>query len=160
MEITYKAIGRILSPFKKAEGTPIQGSAALDIEGKIEVFPEYQEGLVDIEGFSHLILLYHFHKAKKVTLKGSPYMDKNEHGVFAFRGPSRPNPIGISIVRLLKAEGNILYIKGVDILNNTPLLDIKPYIPEFDEREVSSIGWLDNKVDQLNETRDDGRFST
>jgi tRNA (adenine37-N6)-methyltransferase len=159
MEIRYKAIGRIISPFKTAEGTPIQGPAARDIEGKVEVFPEYQEGLTDIEGFSHLILLYHFHLVKKGGLTGRPFMDKREHGIFAFRGPGRPNPIGISIVRLLKVEGNILFIKDVDILDNTPLLDIKPYIPEFDYRDVSSIGWLDDKVDKLEVTRDDGRFS-
>ncbi len=158
MEIKYKPIGRIISPFKGAEGTPIQGPAAEDIEGRVEVFSEFQEGLIDIEGFSHLILLYHFHLSKKGTLKGTPFLDKNEHGIFAFRGPSRPNPIGISVVRLLTVDGNILYIKDIDILDNTPLLDIKPYIPEFDIRNVSRIGWLSDNVNKLDITRDDGRF--
>ena len=158
MQIKYEVIGKIISPFKDAKGTPIQGPAANDIKGKIEIFPKYQEGLKDIEGFSHLILIYHFHLAKKGSLKGYPFLDNREHGVFAFRGPSRPNTIGISIVRLMKVDKNIIFIKDVDILNDTPLLDIKPYIPEFDKREVTSIGWLGDKVHKLEKTRDDGRF--
>ncbi len=96
-EIKYKPIGVIHSPFKEPEGTPIQPAGAKDINGTVEVFPEYAEGLKDLEGFSHIILIYHFHLSKKSTLKVKPYMDNESHGVFAMRGPSRPNPVGISV---------------------------------------------------------------
>lgn len=157
-KIDYKAIGSIHSPFKEPYGTPIQPTAAKDVEGIVEVFPEYAEGLKDIEGFSHIILIYHFHLAKRVSLKVRPYMDDNLRGIFATRAPPRPNPIGISIVRLIKVEGNILHIQDVDIVDGTPLLDIKPYVPEFDVRKVEKIGWLEKRVSRLDETKDDGRF--
>ncbi|KPJ68878.1 S-adenosyl-L-methionine-binding protein [candidate division WOR-1 bacterium DG_54_3] len=157
-EIRYKPIGIIHSPFKEAKGTPIQPRAAKDINGTVEVFPEYTEGLKDVEGFSHIILIYHFHLSKKLSLKVKPYMDSERHGVFAMRGPSRPNPIGISAVRLLRIEENILHIQDVDILDGTPLLDIKPYVPEFDIREASKIGWLEKSVHKLPTSKDDGRF--
>ena len=157
-EITYKAIGKIRSPFKKPEGTPIQPPGAEGIEGKIELFPEYEEGLKDIEGFSHLILLYHCHLAGKCSLRNTPFMEDREHGIFAIRAPSRPNSIGLSVVRLKKREGNILYIEDVDIVDGTPLLDIKPFVPEFDSRKEVKIGWLKNNVNKLSDKRDDGRF--
>ena len=129
------------------------------MEGEIEIFPEYVAGLQDLEGFSHIILIYHFHLAKTASLTAQPFMDSREHGVFAMRGPSRPNPIGISTVRLTTIKGNILHIKDIDIINGTPLLDIKPYVPEFDGRKVEKIGWLANQVEKLKTTTDDGRFS-
>jgi len=158
-EIKYKAIGVIHSPFKEPKGTPIQPRAAKGINGTVEVFPEYAEGLKDLEGFSHIILVYHFHLSKKSTLKVKPYMDNERHGVFAMRGPSRPNPVGISAVRLLRIEENMLHIQDVDIIDGTPLLDIKPYVPEFDAREVSKIGWLWKNVHKLPKTKDNGRFT-
>ncbi|RJS84562.1 tRNA (N6-threonylcarbamoyladenosine(37)-N6)-methyltransferase TrmO [Candidatus Bathyarchaeota archaeon] len=158
-KIIYRPIGVIHSPFKEPVGTPIQPPAATGIEGTVEVYPEYVDGLKDLEGFSHIILIYHFHKAKGARLRVSPYMDADEHGIFATRAPSRPNPIGISTVRLRKIEGNILYISDVDIVDGTPLLDIKPYVPEFDARKSVRIGWLEKRVSKLKETRDDGRFS-
>ncbi len=157
-EIKYKPIGVIHSPFKEAKGTPIQPRAAKDIDGTVEVFPEYAEGLKDVEGFSHIILIYHFHLSKKSTLKVKPYMDNESHGVFAMRGPSRPNPIGISAVRLLRIEENILHIQDVDIVDGTPLLDVKPYVPEFDTREVTKTGWLEKNVHKLSTLKDNGRF--
>jgi len=157
-EIRYKPIGIIHSPFKEPRGTPIQPVAGQEVEGTIEIFPEYVEGLKDLEGFSHIILIYHFHLAKRGTLKVIPYMDNKPRGVFATRAPTRPNPIGISIVRLVKIEGNTLYIQDIDIIDGTPLLDIKPYVPEFDVRKVEKIGWLIKRVKRLYETRDDGRF--
>ncbi len=157
-EIKYKPIGIIHSPFKEPKGTPIQPAGAKDINGKVELFPEYTEGLKDLRGFSHIILIYHFHLSKKAPLKVKPYMDNKAHGVFAMRGPARPNPIGISVVRLIKIEKNILYIRDVDIVDGTPLLDIKPYIPEFDIRKVEKIGWLKKNVNRLSITKDDGRF--
>jgi len=157
-EIKYKPIGIIHSPFKEPKGTPIQPAGAKDINGRVELFPEYTEGLKDLTGFSHIILIYHFHLSKKAPLKVKPYMDNKAHGVFAIRGPARPNPIGISVVRLIKIEKNILYIRDVDIVDGTPLLDIKPYIPEFDIRKVEKIGWLKKNVNRLSITKDDGRF--
>ena len=139
-------IGRIYTPFKKIKGIPIQSSVILDVEGTVEIFPEYSEGLKDLNGFSHIILLYYFHQIKKKKLQVFPYMDENLHGIFATRAPVRPNPIGISITRLISIDENILFIKGIDVLNNTPLLDIKPYVPEFDMREMVRIGWLEKRV--------------
>ena len=157
-QIRYKQIGLIHSAYKEPNGTPIQPTAAKGVEGIIEVFLEYVEGLRDIDGFSHIILLYHFHLVKSASLQVKPYMDDNLRGIFATRAPPRPNSIGLSIVRLIKVEGNILHIRDVDIVDGTPLLDIKPYVPEFDIREVKKIGWLEEKVSKLREVRDDGRF--
>jgi tRNA-Thr(GGU) m(6)t(6)A37 methyltransferase TsaA len=159
-EITYRPIGVVHSPFKEAKGTPIQSAAAKGIGGTIELFSEFAEGLEDVEGFSHIILVYHFHLSKKSSLKVRPYMDIRTRGVFATRAPSRPNPIGISIVRLVKVEGNTLYVEDMDIVDGTPLLDIKPYVPEFDARNADRIGWLRKNVHNLDTSKDDGRFDT
>jgi len=158
-EIKYSPIGVIHSPFKEPRGTPIQPAAAEGINGTVEVFPEYVEGLKDLEGFSHIILIYHFHLSKASSLKVKPYMDNETHGVFATRSPSRPNTIGISMVRLTKIEENILHIQDVDIVDGTPLLDIKPYVPEFDIRKVEKTGWLERNVHKLSKSKDDGRFT-
>jgi tRNA-Thr(GGU) m(6)t(6)A37 methyltransferase TsaA len=157
-EIKYKPIGVIHSPFKEPKGTPIQPTAAIGVEGIVEVFPEHAEGLKDLEGFSHIILLYHFHLSGKPSLKVKPFLDEQEHGVFATRAPSRPNPIGFSVVRLLAVEGNKLYVQDLDIVDRTPLLDIKPYVPEFDGREVEKVGWLEKNLKKLPSSKDDGRF--
>jgi len=157
-EIKYQPIGIIHSPFKEPRDTPIQPTAAKDVEGTVEVFPEYAEGLKDVDGFSHLILIYHFHLAKRVSLKVKPYMDNNLRGIFATRAPPRPNPIGLSIVQLIKVERNMLRIRDVDVVDGTPLLDIKPYVPEFDLRKVEKTGWLEKRVSRLPKAKDDGRF--
>ena len=158
-EISFSPIGIIHSPFSKPKGTPIQPSAAGNVMGTLEVFPEFTEGLKDIEGFSHIILIYYFHLAKEQSLLVTPFMDKEKHGVFATRASGRPNPIGFSVVSLENVKGNILHIKGIDIIDGTPLLDIKPCVPEFDFGEVTKIGWLQNSIHALPETRDDGRFT-
>lgn len=157
-KINYMPIGIVHSSFKEPKGTPIQSSATKGVDGTVEVFPEYTEGLKDLEGFSHIILIYHFHLSKKPLLKVEPFMDNQIRGVFSTRAPSRPNPIGISVVRLVRIERSILYIQDVDIVDNTPLLDIKPYVPEFDVREVEKIGWLEKNVHKLSTSKDDGRF--
>lgn len=157
-KIVYSPIGRIISPFKEAKGTPIQPTADDTARGKIELFPEYVGGIKDLDGFSHLILLYHFHKAGEASLIVKPFLENEEHGIFAVRAPSRPNPIGLSIVRLLKIEENILHFADLDILDGTPLLDIKPYVPEFDRRDNVKIGWLGKNVAKLSNTKNDGRF--
>ena len=126
-DIHYRPIGVIYSPFKEPSGMPIQPAGAEDIEGTIELFDEFTASLKNLDGFSHITLIYHFHLAKKTSLELSPYMDNTEkRGVFATRAPSRPNPIGISVVKLIKIENHILHIKNVDIVDGTPLLDIKP----------------------------------
>ena len=158
-EITYQPIGIIHSPFEEPKGTPIQPPGAGGVKGSVEVFPAYVEGLKDLDGFSHIILIYHFHLAKSSSMLMKPFMDDQSHGIFAIRAPSRPNPIGISVVRLVKVKGNILHIEDVDIIDGTPLLDIKPYVPEFDPPEVEGRGWLEKNVLKLQASRDDGRFS-
>jgi len=158
-EIKYTPIGVIHSQFKEPKGIPIQSAAAKGIEGTAEVFPEYAEGLKDVEGFSHIILVYHFHLARKTSLKLKPYMDNEYHGVFSTRAPGRPNPIGISIVRLIKIEETLLQIQDVDIVDGTPLLDIKPYVPSFDVRKTVKIGWLGKNIHKLSMSKDDGRFT-
>mgnify|MGYP000173215073 CR=1 FL=1 len=157
-EIKYQPIGIIHTPHEEAEGTPIQPKGAKGIKGEVELFPKYEEGLKDLEGFSHIILLFHCHLSGNYSLRQKPYMDDEEHGIFAMRGPSRPNPIGLSIVKLDDVKGNILEIENVDIIDETPLLDIKPFVPEFDQNQVEKIGWLGENVQKLSETRDDGRF--
>lgn len=158
-EFRYRRAGVIHSPFKEPKGTPIQPVGAEGIDGKVEVFPQYAEGLKDLEGFSHIILICHFHLSKEPSLIAKPYLDSEAHGVFATCSPSSPNPIGISVVRSVGIEGNILHIRDVDIIDGTPLLDIKPYVPEFDTREVEKIGWLRKKVHKILASKDDGRFA-
>jgi tRNA-Thr(GGU) m(6)t(6)A37 methyltransferase TsaA len=158
-EFRYKSIGVIHSPFKEPKGTPIQPAAAEGVNGKVEIFPQYTEGLRDLEGFSHIILIYHFHKAKEPALIQKPFMDTEPRGVFAIRSPSRPNPIGISVVRLGGIEGSTLQVQDIDIIDGTPLLDIKPYVPEFDARATQKIGWLEKIIHKLSASKDDGRFA-
>jgi tRNA-Thr(GGU) m(6)t(6)A37 methyltransferase TsaA len=158
-EIRYKPIGIIHSPFIEQKGTPIQPASGEDIKGTVEIFPEYVKGLQDIEGFSHIILLYHFHLSKTTSLISKPFLDDTPHGVFAIRSPNRPNPIGISIVRLIKVNNNILHIQDLDIIDGTPLLDIKPYVPDFNTMKEIRIGWLKGKIDKLPGIKDDGRFT-
>ena len=158
-KIEYIQIGIIHSPFKKPKGTPIQPLAAQGIGGTVEIFQSYSEGLEDIDGFSHIMLVYHSHLSKKSALKVKPYMDDRTHGVFSTRAPNRPNPIGISVVQLVKIEGNILHIKDLDIVDGAPLLDIKPYVPEFDVRDTRKIGWLEKNINKLSKSKDDGRFA-
>lgn len=156
----YHPIGVIHSPFKTPAGTPIQPTAASGVKGEIEVFPEYIDGLADLAGFSHIFLLYHFHLSKKFRLRVKPFLDDKMRGLFATRAPSRPNPIGLSIVRLMGIQNNSLRIEDVDVVDGTPLLDIKPYVPQFDVRRVRKIGWLEKTKVKLEETKDDGRFSS
>ena len=157
-EIIYKPIGIINSPFKEPYGTPIQSASAQNIRGTVEVFPQYAEGLKDLEGFSHIILIYHFHLCKKFSLRVKPFLGDLLRGVFATRAPARPNPIGISTVRLIRIEKGKLYVQGMDIVDGTPLLDIKPYVPEFDQREAEKKGWMEEKLHNLHRATDDGRF--
>ncbi|HPH98539.1 MAG TPA: tRNA (N6-threonylcarbamoyladenosine(37)-N6)-methyltransferase TrmO [Anaerolineaceae bacterium] len=145
MQITMQAIGVIHTPLNEKQQTPIQSSRST-IQGTIEIFPEYLEGLEGIESFSHIYLLYGFHLSdEKFSLKVQPFLDDQLHGIFSTRFPCRPNPIGISVVNLISREKNILCFRGADMLNGTPLLDIKPYIPEFDVFSTDRIGWYQNR---------------
>jgi tRNA-Thr(GGU) m(6)t(6)A37 methyltransferase TsaA len=151
--ISYQPIGVIHSPFKEPAGMPIQSAAAGGILGSIELDPECSAGLKDIEGFSHLILIYHLHLMKNPGLTVVPFLDDTPHGVFATRSPKRPNPIGLSIVRLVGVRGTTLLVEEVDIVDGTPLLDIKPYVPQFDQRDDASIGWFAKNIAHLQTIR-------
>ena len=157
-DIRYRAIGIIRSPFEKSKGMPIQPAGARGVAGTVEVYPDYAEGLKDLDGFSHIFLIYHFHLSQRYSLTVEPFLDNTVRGLFATRAPSRPNGIGISVVRLVKVEGCTLDIEDVDIVDRTPLLDIKPYIPEFDIREVERVGRYANRVKKVAETEADERF--
>ncbi len=157
-EFLFKPIGIVHSPFKEPQNVPIQAAAAEGTCGTIEIFPQYAEGLQDLDGFSHIILLYNFHLVKDSPLMVKPFLDNKLHGVFATRSPARPNRIGISIVRLTAIENCTLYIQDIDIIEGTPLLDIKPYVPKFDCRKTTKIGWFSGKIGKLKKTKDDGRF--
>ena len=156
--LTYKSIGVVHSPFKEPKNVPIQATASKVTAGTLEIYPDYTEGLRDLDDFSHLILLYHFHIIKDGTLMVKPFLDAQLHGVFATRSPARPNKVGISIVRLTRIENNILYVQDVDIIDETPLIDIKPFVPEFDCRKTTKIGWYSGKIGKLEVIKDDGRF--
>jgi tRNA-Thr(GGU) m(6)t(6)A37 methyltransferase TsaA len=144
--IEIEPIGIIYTPFKTPDKAPIQPVFAGDTQGYIKVFEKYQEGLTDVAGFSHIILVYYFHLSEGYSLRVKPYLDDNLKGVFATRSPHRPNRIGISTVRLEKIENSTLYVRGVDVINETPLLDIKPYVPEFEGKVDFKIGWLKDKI--------------
>jgi len=157
--IQLTVIGTIRTNHKSIENMPIQSAAAGDEQGTIELLPEYEEGLLDLEDFSHLILIYHFHKQNGFSLKVKPFMDDREHGVFATRSPKHPAAVGISIVRLLKVEGNKIHFEGADMLDETPLIDIKPFFRNFDNRLDAVSGWLDKKNEKLiRDVRSDDRF--
>ncbi len=158
MKIVMKPIGVIHSPFDEPAGMPIQPAGAGDVKGTVEIFKEYREGLADLGGFSHIVLLYHFHRNTGFKLRVVPFMDTKPRGLFATRAPKRPNPIGLSVVRLDKVEGGVLYIRNVDILDGTPLLDIKPYVPDFDGPTEFRTGWLDEARKTASKRKSDNRF--
>lgn len=154
----FTPIGIIHTPFLEPENMPIQPTGAADIKGTVEVFGDFQAGLKDLDGFSHIILLYHFHRSHAFDLQVIPFMDTVPRGLFATRAPKRPNPIGLSIVQLDKIEDGVLYIRNVDILDGTPLLDIKPYVPEFDAQANVTIGWVEKSKKNIPSKRSDNRF--
>lgn len=143
----FRSIGVIRSPFTSLEDTPIQ-SARSGAGGRVEVFEPFIEGLKDIEGFSHLILLYVFHRAGRPQMVVRPFLDDEPRGVFATRHPARPNPIGLSIVELVSRQRHVLHVRGIDVLDGTPLLDLKPYVPKFDYRAVTRTGWLSGQEEE------------
>jgi tRNA-Thr(GGU) m(6)t(6)A37 methyltransferase TsaA len=156
--VTYTPIGVIHSGHRVPDETPIQPVFAQNCQGRIDLLPEYIEGLKDLEGFSHLILIYHFHRAGASRMIVDPFMDDVSRGVFATRHPCRPNPIGFSVVRLTGIEGATLHLAGVDILDGTPLLDIKPYTAKFDHIACIRSGWQDEVDDETARKRGKRRY--
>lgn len=142
--VTLRVIGRIRTPFAAAAGTPIQPTYADGAEGRVELEPEYADALLDLEGFERIWLLYQMDRVPRYQARVVPYRDTREHGLFATRSPCRPNPIGMSVVRLLGVEGTVVRVAGVDVLDDTPLLDLKPYVPEFDAYPTARAGWFDH----------------
>lgn len=150
--VTFRPIGVIRSEHNSADATPIQPVYARDCLGRAEILPEFAEGLADIEGFSHVYLLYWLHRAEAPRLRMKPFLQDVERGIFATRAPCRPNPIGLSLVRLLRREGNVLHLAGVDVLDGTPLLDLKPFAPRYDTVENSRGGWTE-QIDEATARR-------
>jgi tRNA (adenine37-N6)-methyltransferase len=156
--ICYRPIGVVRSPFSTPAGMPIQTVAAAGVGGTIELDPTYADGLRDLAGFSHLILLTHLYLVQGYALDVVPFLDDQSHGIFATRSPKRPNPIGFSIVRLIRIEQSTLSIEDLDVVDGTPVLDLKPYVPTFDVRETDRIGWFADRLERLHTTRADERF--
>jgi tRNA-Thr(GGU) m(6)t(6)A37 methyltransferase TsaA len=156
--IVFRPIGMIRSPFEKLEDMPIQPVGEASASGRVELFPEFAEGLRDLDGFSHLILIYHFHKVTKSILTVIPFLDSSPRGVFSTRAPTRPNAVGLSVVALEKVEGTTLFVTDLDVLDGTPLLDIKPYVPKFDHRPEVRVGWLEGVYRDVGNQRSDDRF--
>lgn len=155
--IEYHPIGVVHSPFESPDGMPVQASRSGNAPGTVVVDEAYAEGLQDLEGFSHVVLVCHLHLSRPYRLKVTPFLDDKPHGLFATRAPARPNPVGVSVVALEKIEGNTLHIRGIDLIDGTPLLDIKPYIGEFDEPVETRFGWLEEA--RRKRCKSDNRFS-
>jgi len=157
--ITYRAIGTIRSPWRVPAGAPIQPAAADDIRGALAIDPAFAEGIRDLDGFSHVIVLWHMHLVHGHELTVVPFLDTAPHGIFATRSPRRPNPIALSVYRLLGIDGTTIAVSGVDAVDGTPIVDIKPYVPRFDAPAAERIGWFDGHLDTVATARADERFS-
>lgn len=159
MSIAFSPIGIIHSPFTSLHSMPIQPTAKAAAPGTVELYPEFEEGLQDLDGFSHIMLFYHFHCSSGFELTVTPYLDTVKRGLFATRAPRRPNPIGLSVVRLTAIEGPLLRVANLDILDGTPLLDIKPYVPEYHTAEPVRTGWISETSGAVRTALSDSRFS-
>ncbi len=160
MKIEFSPIGIIHTPFMTAENVPIQPAADNNTNGWIEILDEFTDGLADLEGFSHIYLIFHLHKCTDYKLKVVPFLDTEERGIFSTRSPVRPNPVGLSVVKLLSVTGNILKIQGIDILDGTPLIDIKPFVPMFEDIKEIRTGWFSGKEKEIAGKTSDGRFKS
>jgi tRNA-Thr(GGU) m(6)t(6)A37 methyltransferase TsaA len=158
IKVEFSPIGIIHTPFKTVENMPIQPTADKESEGWIEIFDEFSDGLADLSGFSHIYLIFHLHKSAGYKLKVIPFLDTVERGIFATRSPSRPNPVGLSVVKIMSVNGNIINIKGLDILDGSPLIDIKPFVPMFEDVKDVRTGWFDGKDGVVPGRLSDGRF--
>ncbi len=157
--IQMETIGIIHSPFTELRGMPVQSLGVQSAEGNVVINEAYAEGLADLGGFSHIYLVYHFHKATRTEVRVVPYMDTEKRGVFATRSPLRPAHIGISVVELLNVSGNVLTVRGLDVLDGTPLIDIKPYVPQFDCWQNATSGWMKASRFDVGQRRSDSRFA-
>lgn len=156
--IQFKAIGRVYSRFTEQKGTPIQGRMAPEEKAEIEIFSDYVDGIKDLDGFSHIFVFFKFNGKLEKKLLVKPYLDTKEHGIFATRSPMRPNPLGMTIVKLDRIEGNRLFVSGVDILNNSLVIDLKPYVPDFDYFQTEKIGWYAANKARAEKVLADDRF--
>jgi len=157
-KIVYEPIGYVRSPYKGMGEGPIQPRGGKGVRGTLEIFPGFVDGLKDLDGFSRIQVLFHMHLSEGFSLSVIPFLDTVKRGLFSTRSPRRPNPIGLSVVKLLRIDGNILHIEDIDMLDGTPVLDIKPYVPDFDRYENERIGWLTDRSHEVGRARDDGRF--
>lgn len=158
-EVSCRPVGVVRSRFGATVGTPIQTAAAPDEVGRVEVLPQFAAGLRDLQAFEFALLITHFHQCTDERLEVTPFLDDATHGVFATRAPARPNRLGLSIVRLLRIEGSTVHFEGNDMVDGTPVLDIKPYVPEFDARRTERIGWFAGRLGTLSGTVADDRMS-
>lgn len=158
-QLIYEPIGVIHTGFKNVEGMPIQPLGGTEFEGYVEIFESFSEGLKDLEGFSHIFLIYYFHNCKGYSLMTKPFLDDTLRGVFATRSPKRPNPIGLSVVQITSIERNIIHIRDIDILDETPLIDIKPFVSDIDNRCDTLRGWMDGRAVDFRLKRSDDRFN-
>lgn len=158
MEVIYRPVGIIHSAFNNLKDMPIQPTSDASGTGFVEIFPEYVDFLKDLEGFSHIYLLYHFHRVRQTSLMVTPFLDREPRGIFATRAPSRPKAIGLSLVELMRIENNLIYVDHLDVLNKTPLLDVKPYVPEFEHTHDVRVGWLEQAKDRVRSQKSDARF--
>ena len=149
----------IHTPFPQPKGTPIQPSKSSHAKGWIELFPEFIPGLRDLDGFSHIILIYYFHLSKGFDLIVKPFLDTQQRGLFSTRAPRRPNAIGLSVVSLVSIEDSAIHIMDVDMIDGTPLLDIKPFVPAFEDVDDYRLGWLEDKGHRAGDISADDRFS-
>lgn len=157
-KICYEPIGVIHTPFDKPQGMPIQSLGAKNVSGSVEIFPQYADGIKDLEGFSHIVLIYYFHLSNSYDLQVVPFLDDVARGLFSTRAPRRPNPIGLSIVQLNRVQDTTLFISDIDMVDKTPLLDIKPYIPSLNPEGKIRIGWLERNFGRFPQKHADGRF--
>ena len=157
-DICHRPIGIIHTPFTSIEGMPIQPAGGVGVRGTIELSPEFAPGLKDLSGFSHLILIYHFHLSNGYDLELKPFLDDTPRGVFATRAPRRPNSIGLSVVKLVRVDGRTLHIENLDIVDGTPLLDIKPFVSAFEHVSDERTGWLDRRAREARGVKSDERF--
>ena len=158
MKIELTPIGIIHTPFKTVENMPIQPSAAKEVTGTIEIFPEYADGLSDLDGFSHIYVIFFLNMVREPKLKVIPFLDTVERGIFATRSPARPNAVGLSLAELVSVKGNRIIIRGVDMLDESPIIDIKPYVPDFEICDNVKKGWFEGKTHKAEGILSDERF--
>ena len=158
MRISYEPIGIIRSPFTKLSGMPIQPTSGNSARGTVELDPKFAEGLKDLDGFSHIYLIYHLHKAPPAKLRVIPFLDTEKRGIFATRAPSRPDPIGLSLVKVIAIDQNRIHVDQIDVLDGTPLLDLKQFVPTFENSASVRFGWLEKLRQEVHAARSDHRF--